>query len=407
MNNPGTVLEQLCKHRYSTAKAVFWTGSVVHGKATERSDLDIVVVFEHLPHAYREAFAYEGWKVDAFVHDFSTLRYFFEKIDKTSGILALPKMVLEGIEITPSSPFSKEIKALARATLEAGPPPWSQAEMDKERFFITDKLDDILSPANHAEQTASLAWLYEALANFYFRAQGKWRASGKSIIRYLENDNPTLATFFTEAFENAFCLRDTTKLEALVNQVLSPYGGLLWEGFHLDASEKWKISIPPITLIPASLPDYPTLQNMMHFYVYDMSEYLGWELPDDGLYERIDLKKYFDQKDNYPFLIRQGKELVGFVIIDKKGCDAEVDFNMAQFFILRKFKGQGIGQYVAHTCFTQFKGIWEVMVMPGNTGAYQFWKRCIKAYTGENFTEYSRNIEHLGNSRKDIFRFKS
>ncbi len=39
---------------------------------------------------------------------------------------------------------------------------------------------------------------------------------------------------------------------------------------------------------------------MARFYVYDMSEYLGneegWEIPEDGLYECIDFKKYWEDK---------------------------------------------------------------------------------------------------------------
>jgi len=51
-----------------------------------------------------------------------------------------------------------------------------------------------------------------------------------------------------------------------------------------------------IKLVPASLSDYPVIQNMARFYVYDMSEYMGnekgWEMPENGLYECIDFKKY-------------------------------------------------------------------------------------------------------------------
>lgn len=36
--------------------------------------------------------------------------------------------------------------------------------------------------------------------------------------------------------------------------------------------------------------------------------------------------------------MRYKNELSGFVIIDKKGSQSDIDFNMVQFFILRKFK---------------------------------------------------------------------
>lgn len=174
--------------------------------------------------------------------------------------------------------------------------------------------------------------------------------------------------------------------------------------------EKPTINYQNIELIPASLKDYPIVQNMGRFYAYDMSEYLGkekgWEMPEDGLYECIDFKKYWHTDDAFPFLIRYANELAGFVIVDKKGSSPEIDFNMAQFFILRKFKDQKIGKYVAHQCFDKFKGIWEIMVMPGNEGAYRFWRRTVKKYTND-FAEYTREIKHFNNTLKNIFRFDS
>ncbi len=175
--------------------------------------------------------------------------------------------------------------------------------------------------------------------------------------------------------------------------------------------DKNKITYAKIQLIPATLQEYPVIQNMGRFYVYDMSEYMGqesgWEMPDDGLFECIDFKKYWQDQSSFPFLIKYDDELVGFVIIDKKGSDARINFNMAQFFILRKFKNKGIGQYVACQCFDKFPGTWEVMVMPGNEGAYRFWRSVIRHYSHHTYQEYSRNVVHLGNSIKNIFKFKS
>lgn len=164
-----------------------------------------------------------------------------------------------------------------------------------------------------------------------------------------------------------------------------------------------------IKLTPATLNEHPILQNMGRFYVYDMSEYVGheagWEIPQDGLYECIDFKKYWSTPNAFPFLIRYKNELAGFVIVDKKGSDAEIDYNMAQFFILRKFKGKGLGSYVAHQCFDTFRGKWEVMVIPGNEGAYRFWRSTIQRYCENQFIEYTKDIAHFNNSRKNIFQF--
>lgn len=174
---------------------------------------------------------------------------------------------------------------------------------------------------------------------------------------------------------------------------------------------KNKIDYEKIQLIPATIQDYPTIQNVGRFYVYDMSEYMGseegWEMPENGLYECIDFKKYWDAENSFSFLVRYKNEIAGFVIVDKKGSATEIDFNMAQFFVLRKFKNKGLGRYIAHECFKKFAGVWEVMVIPGNEGAYRFWRSTIRNYTHNNFAEYTRDIAHFNNNRKNIFKFNS
>lgn len=168
----------------------------------------------------------------------------------------------------------------------------------------------------------------------------------------------------------------------------------------------------PTRIVPVRVTDYHTVQNMARFYVYDMSEYLGhqvgWELPLNGLYECIDFKRYWDNpEEQFPFFIYFHDEIAGFVIVDKQGIDSHVDFNIAQFFVIRKFKRQGIGHYVAQLCFDRFIGKWNVMCLPDNVGAYHFWRSVVSAYTRDTFEEQpSRFVPHLDDSYH-VFQFFS
>lgn len=256
---PLPTIYKLIQERYPEAKAVFWAGSVSQGNGTSASDLDLIIVFETIPFAYREAFIYDGWPIDAFIHDLNTLHYFFEESRTGNGISGLSYMILNGKLVTEANHFSENIEILAQQSLNNGPVSWDKQQIDKERFLITDVLDDIKHPANRDEQIASAAWLLEALGQFYFRAQNKWCASGKSIIRYLKNDNPPLATEFTMAFDSLFKASDSVLLELLVQKILAPYGGLLWDGFRSDAPAHFK-KMPPKTfgiLTDKNKKDYP------------------------------------------------------------------------------------------------------------------------------------------------------
>lgn len=240
MNDPKSTVLHLFEQKYQHAQAMIWAGSTSTGNYTSNSDLDVVIVFSEVPHAYREAFIFEDWRVDAFIHDLGTLKYFFEEIDRPSGMPVLPEMVANGVLISAPNALSKKIKSQATELIQRGPPVWSKLQIDKARFFITDLLDDILSPRNRVEQQASAAKLYEPLAEFYFRSQNKWQASGKAILHYLKKENYELATDWQEAFDEIFKHGDTRLLEKLVNKILTPFGGLFWDGFHLDAPQNWR-----------------------------------------------------------------------------------------------------------------------------------------------------------------------
>ena len=172
-NDPLPTIQKLIKERYPDAKAIFWAGSVSVNQGTSASDLDLVIVFEEVVHAYREAFIYDGWPIDAFIHDLNTLRDFFEESRIGNGISGLSYMILNGRDVTNPSAFLKNVKILAQEVFNAGPATWDQEQISKERFLITDVMDDIKYPVGRDEQIASAAWLLEALGQFYFRSQNK------------------------------------------------------------------------------------------------------------------------------------------------------------------------------------------------------------------------------------------
>ena len=241
-NDPLPTIQKLIKERYVDSKAVFWAGSVSDGGGTSASDLDIVIVFEEVAHAYREAFVYDGWPIDAFIHDLNTLRYFCGKLEASDGKPALINMILRGQEILEPNEFSSQAKNIAEQALAKGPDSWTQAQIDKERFLITDILDDIKSPKNKEEQIISAVHLFEPLLQFYFRTATKWTASGKSLIRLLKAENPELAEEWTTAFEILIQTGDASGIESAVTKILAPHGGYLWDGFRSDAPAEWKES---------------------------------------------------------------------------------------------------------------------------------------------------------------------
>ncbi len=213
----------------------------MRGEATRTSDLDIVVVFESLPGgAYRESFTFGGWPVEAFVHDPATLRHFYG-VDRRRGVPSLTRMVIEGLEAPEASEFSAGLKREAVEAYEAGPPPLDEAELQLRRYRLTDWIDDIRFPRSGEELAASGAWLYKDAADFFFRSRGLWSAHSKTVPRRMREVDAEFASKFLAAFEALFAEKRSAAAVALVEELLAPFGGTLFDGFRMDARRREKM----------------------------------------------------------------------------------------------------------------------------------------------------------------------
>jgi hypothetical protein len=231
---------KLRQEKYPDAKATFFAGSMVRGEGTSTSDLDVVVLYEHLPNAYRDSFNYDGWPVEVFVHDPQTLKYFIYEVDAPSGYPSLAAMVSEGLEIPASTDFSFKIKAMANEALLAGPPKWSKNAIDSSRYLISDLIEDIKEPRSLHELHATASVLYSAMSNHYFRSKGAWSAKGKTIPRKLQKADPAFASRFCSAFDLAFVDGNPEGLVTLGAELLENDGGFHFVGYRVEAPPEWR-----------------------------------------------------------------------------------------------------------------------------------------------------------------------
>ena len=152
-----------------------------------------------------------------------------------------------------------------------------------------------------------------------------------------------------------------------------------------------------IEIIEAQEKDLPIVNNLFRLYYYDLSTVTDWNCPESGLFEGYafgDLSRFWKDDDKYAFVVRVDQHLAGFVLIDNIGVNTLVDYNIAEFFILKKYRRKGVGAYVAEHIFDRFRGNWEVMQAPSHKAAQAFWRKVIAQYTSGNYaesTEISKN----------------
>lgn len=237
---PRAAATEILAGKYPEARVAFLAGSVLRGDHTETSDLDLVVIFDRLPQAYRESFVFCGWPVEAFVHDPQTLRYFFYEVDRLTGVPSLPTMVQEGLELPLPNELSASLKQLAQTVLDAGPPAWSEKEILISRYVITDLVEDMRAPRSRNELAATAVRLYPLLAEHYLRSRQLWSARGKSIPRRLSSISAEFGAVFCESFRLIFEEASSAELISLCEAVLRPDGGWLFDGHILRAPESWR-----------------------------------------------------------------------------------------------------------------------------------------------------------------------
>jgi hypothetical protein len=213
-------------------------GSVIRNDATATSDLDIVIFDQEIVASYRESLIQFGWPIEVFVHNKNSYKTFFES-DVKRGRPSLPRMVAEGVAIIENG-LIDEVKKEARSLLMKGPEKWSDETIMVKRYFITDALDDFIGSTNRSEGLFVAATLADLLHEFYLRTKQKWIGSSKWIVRSLKEHNEEFAHQFVDAFEAFYQNNEREAVITLADEVLSPYGGRLFDGFLLGKREKRK-----------------------------------------------------------------------------------------------------------------------------------------------------------------------
>jgi predicted acetyltransferase len=118
--------------------------------------------------------------------------------------------------------------------------------------------------------------------------------------------------------------------------------------------------------------DKDVLRRLIEFYVYDYSEYMGWDVDVHGIFGYRYLDHYWTEPDRHAFFIRVDGRPGGFALV-RSGTPHD----MAEFFIMRKYRRTGIGKQAARRVLERFPGAWEVRQVAANVAATSFWRSAI------------------------------
>jgi predicted acetyltransferase len=148
------------------------------------------------------------------------------------------------------------------------------------------------------------------------------------------------------------------------------------------------MSTPQVALVPALPEHQPLLERLMELYIYDFTEFDPVDVDEEGRYGYPFLPLYWSEPDRCSFLIQVEGRWAGFVLVNQHSLLGQPGIRaIAEFFVLRKYRRQGVGEAAARLTFAHFPGCWEVAEITANLPAQAFWRDVIGKLTGGSFTE--------------------
>jgi predicted acetyltransferase len=149
-----------------------------------------------------------------------------------------------------------------------------------------------------------------------------------------------------------------------------------------------------VSLDAATAADAALLANLLELYIHDLSAaFPDVALGPDGRFGYPPLARYWAEPERrFAYLIRADGQTAGFVLATR-GSPAVDDpdvLDVAEFFVLRRFRGAGVGRRAAALLWRRLPGRWVVRVSEANPDGLAFWRRVVEEVTGGHATESTR-----------------
>ena len=144
-----------------------------------------------------------------------------------------------------------------------------------------------------------------------------------------------------------------------------------------------------ISLVPVEKKH--VLRNMLELYFHDFSEFDDeedrLELNEAGLYGYGYLDYYWTEEGRYPYLLTADGKLAGLSLI-RTIEENPLTFEVAEFFIVRKYRRLGLGSALITRMFELHQGKWIINTPIKNITAQSFWRKAVQNASEGKYKEY-------------------
>lgn len=160
--------------------------------------------------------------------------------------------------------------------------------------------------------------------------------------------------------------------------------------------------VPTVHLRIATRKDLTTLARLSQLYRHDLNQFSGQDIGPDAAFDDSDLVQYLDNAQYRAHLFCVDEQLAGFGLVNLNSHSIEDESvrNLDDFFILRKWRRQGVGFESARLLLSDHPGLWQVNKRTYNRAAMAFWDRVIHSVSVGDVREHIA----MGDIHMHIFR---
>ncbi len=130
-----------------------------------------------------------------------------------------------------------------------------------------------------------------------------------------------------------------------------------------------------VELAPLAEHDKDVLANLLQLYRYDFAGVRNYAITPHGTYTYRYLDHYFVEPEREACLAWASGELVGFTMSRQVEAGAR---EVAEFFVLRHRRRDGVGSAMAEALFARHPGQWVVAFDDANHEGASFWPALVE-----------------------------
>jgi predicted acetyltransferase len=163
------------------------------------------------------------------------------------------------------------------------------------------------------------------------------------------------------------------------------------------------------------------INNIYPLYLHDLSEVWEHKINRYGVFENDDTRTLVEQNRVFdiwwehpnvlfPYLITVDDIPAGLAFVATAPftpCSHDIDYFMNEFFLLRTYRGKGVGEEAVRQIIETMRGQWEVQTNPTerNERSKRFWRRTLNTCTNGKYSEELGHNPEVGEQL--VFRFST